>query len=79
MEEPEEKIEVPEKSWGDNQAERMAKAQRLLNGPLRSAASFKRDEDRLDKAYHDTTSKGTYYDPDTRSMCVKGTQTGRDI
>jgi hypothetical protein len=70
--------EVPEKSWGDIQAEGMAEAQRLLNEPLRSAASFKRDEDGLEKAYKDTTTTGTYSDPDTRSLYVKGSQTPRD-
>ena len=72
-------MDVPEKSWGDIQAEGMAEAQRLINEPLRSAASFKEDEDGLEKAYGDTTTRGTFYDSDNRTLYVKGTQTGRDV
>ena len=82
MEEPETMdppSEVPEKSWGDMQAERMAASEQRLNEHWHGGASFKEDEAGLDKAYQDATTKGTYYDPDTRSMYVKGTQTGRDI
>ena len=82
MEPPDDEEEIeqpPEKSWGDIQAEGMAEAQRLLNEPLRSAASFKEDEDGLEKAYGDTTTRGTFYDSDNRTLYVKGTQTGRDV
>ena len=71
--------EVPKQSWGDMQAERMAASEQRLNEHWHGGASFKEDEAGLDKAYQDATSTGTYYDPNTRSLYVKGTQTPTDV
>ena len=40
--------------------------------------SFARDEFGMQKAYDDLPNTGTYYDPKTRSMYVRGSVTGRD-
>lgn len=68
------------KSRGDIQADRMAAADQRMKERLANpnGASFEQDERGLDKAYGDETAKGVYYDPDTRTEYVKGTQTARD-
>ena len=71
---------APEKSWNDIQADRMAAGEQRINEHLKNpnGASFKQDETGLVKAYRDETSKGVYYDPDTRTEYVKGSTTARD-
>jgi hypothetical protein len=40
--------------------------------------NFTRDEYGIQKAYEDLPNTGTYYDPKTRTMYVRGSVTGRD-
>ena len=40
--------------------------------------SFARDEYGMQKAYADLPNTGTYYDPKTRTMYIRGSVTGRD-
>jgi len=69
------------RSWGDVRAAKEEKAQQRIEERLRNpnGASFEQDEEGLAKAYNDTTGPGTYYDPATKSLYVKGTTTKRDI
>jgi len=70
----------PKKSWrninADREEEALNKMYKAFENP--NGASLKQDQDGLDKAYADKTSKGVYYDPATRTEYIKGSQTPRD-
>ena len=70
----------PQKSWGDIQSDRMEAADQRMKEHLANpnGASFEQDENGLTKAYNDETSTGVYYDPQTRTEYVKGSQTAQD-
>ena len=68
-------------SWRDLEAARQEAAERRMNEHLKNpnGATFKQDEEGLNKAYANETATGVYYDPDTRTEYVKGSVTGRDF
>ena len=70
----------PKKSWrninADREEEALNKMYKSFENP--NGASLKQDQEGLDKAYADKTSKGVYYDPTTRTEYIKGSQTPRD-
>ena len=70
----------PNKSWTDINAERAEKAEKLMLEHLvnPNGASFAQDEKGLEKAYNNETGWGTYYDPETRTEYVKGSQSAQD-
>ena len=75
---PEPPVEVPAKSWGDEQADRMAAVEQRMSDHLKNSngASFEQDETGLAKAYQDPT--GINYDPATRTEYIRGSATIKD-
>ena len=70
----------PKKSWGDIRAEDIVKGESLMERRSKypNGASFEQDEKGLENAYNDKTSKGVFYDPETRTEYIKGSSTPRD-
>jgi hypothetical protein len=58
----------------------MAAAEQRLNEHMANpnGATFKQDEEGLEKAYGDETATGVYYDPATRTEYIKGSVTKQD-
>ena len=69
-------------SWKHDRVEQMQEElgrRRMFTDLSRTnRGSFARDEYGMQKAYEDLPNTGTYYDPKTRTMYVRGSQTGRD-
>ena len=70
------------RSWQHDRVEQMqeelGRRKMLTDLSRTSRGSFARDEYGMQKAYEDLPNTGTYYDPKTRSMYVRGSYTGRD-
>jgi len=69
-------------SWKHDRIEQMQEElgrRRMFTDLSRTnRGSFARDEYGMQKAYEDLPNTGTYYDPKTKTMYVRGSQTGRD-
>jgi hypothetical protein len=69
-------------SWKHDRIEQMqeelGRRKMLTDLSRRNRGSFARDEYGMQKAYENTPTSGTYYDPKTRTMYIRGSQTGRD-
>ena len=81
------------KNWNDVRADKMVKAQKLLDERLHEAqgakalqdkfknpngASLAQDEEGMNQAYADTGFPGIAYDPNTRTEYIKGSTTAQD-
>ena len=69
-------------SWQHDRIEQMqeelGRRKMLTDLSRTNRGSFARDEYGMQKAYEDLPNTGTYYDPKTRTMYVRGSQTRRD-
>jgi hypothetical protein len=69
-------------SWQHDRIEQMqeelGRRKMLTDLSRTNRGSFARDEYGMQKAYEDLPNTGTYYDPKTRTMYVRGSQTSRD-
>ena len=63
------------KNWNEVRAFKEERAAKRIEERLRNpnGGTFAEDEEGLKKAHADTTAQGVYYNPDTRTLYVKGT------
>ena len=63
------------KNWNEVYAEKAEIARKRIDQRLSNpnGGTFAEDEEGLQKAYADTTAQSVYYNPDTRTLYVKGT------